>query len=257
MQNKLTVPNGSGLNVRLGFNEAIQSLASLFSGPIDPATQDPSNAFPFMLWINTSTNKLMQRNANNDAWVEIGVINAEGVLIFNEALYAMYSDEAVIAQSALLANNANALGGNPAIAFALLADVYTKSEVYSKTESGNLYAPKAGNSGQTFSVAAATLAAHAVRYGQFVQSKVGNGYQILPGGVMFQWGTGTSTLDSPQTFTFPETFPLYCRGVIVNRKVGGANYPLTAVSYTSSSFIIERHGGLDGDQPFNYFAIGH
>ena len=74
------------------------------------------------------------------------------------------------------------------------------------------YAKLAGLSTQSFSVANATTASQAVALGQFTQSLVANGYQKLPGGLIVQWVTGSSTavaggITASATLTYPIAFP--------------------------------------------------
>lgn len=63
-QNPLVVPDGSGAQVRANFNLALDTLNTLNSGP-----GAPSNPEAFMLWADTGTGYLKQRNAANNAWV--------------------------------------------------------------------------------------------------------------------------------------------------------------------------------------------
>lgn len=65
-QSALNVPNGTGAQVRAGFNNAIQALATLQSGPSAPS---PTSAY--MLWADTTNALLKQRNAADTAWITI------------------------------------------------------------------------------------------------------------------------------------------------------------------------------------------
>lgn len=85
-QNALTVVNGSGLNVRTAFNLAIQAVNTDFAGATDPATMSPSNAFSYMLWLDTANNLVKQRNKDNDAWVNKGTLLADGTIQWYEPL---------------------------------------------------------------------------------------------------------------------------------------------------------------------------
>ena len=75
-QSTLAIPNQSGANYRVAVNNALQALASLYSG----AT--PSESYAYQLWFDTSTNILKQRNAANNAWVNLwGVSLSSPVVI--------------------------------------------------------------------------------------------------------------------------------------------------------------------------------
>lgn len=59
------IPNGSGADVRNAINNALKAVMSQHSAPTEP-----SNAQPFMYWVDTSTTPptTRQRNAANTAW---------------------------------------------------------------------------------------------------------------------------------------------------------------------------------------------
>jgi microcystin-dependent protein len=66
-QNALVVPDGTGAAVRAGFNNAIDSLNTVNSGPAAPSTTEA-----FMLWCDTTNNLLKQMNSANSAWITLG-----------------------------------------------------------------------------------------------------------------------------------------------------------------------------------------
>ena len=75
-QSTLAIPNQSGANYRVAVNNALQALASLYSGTT------PSESYAYQLWFDTSTNILKQRNAANNAWVNLwGVSLSSPVVI--------------------------------------------------------------------------------------------------------------------------------------------------------------------------------
>lgn len=66
-QHDMVIDNGPGLSVRTDMNAAIQALASVSAGPIEPTTM-----YPGQLWLDTSVapnGQLRQRNQANTAWV--------------------------------------------------------------------------------------------------------------------------------------------------------------------------------------------
>lgn len=77
-QYNFTVPNGSGYDVRANINNAVQSLATHFSGATDPATLSPDCSLPYMIWADTGNSLVKQRTADDTAWVTIGTINTDG-----------------------------------------------------------------------------------------------------------------------------------------------------------------------------------
>ncbi|MFZ0052039.1 MAG: tail fiber protein [Desulfobaccales bacterium] len=70
-QNSLVVPDGTGAQVRAGFNNAIDTLNTVNSGPSAPATTEA-----YMLWADTTNNLLKQRDAANATWIVLGTLGA-------------------------------------------------------------------------------------------------------------------------------------------------------------------------------------
>lgn len=65
-QHPRSVPSGSGLAVREGFNNALDSAFTLNSGPSAPASPQAG-----LLWLDTATGILKIRNDTNTAWVDL------------------------------------------------------------------------------------------------------------------------------------------------------------------------------------------
>jgi hypothetical protein len=91
-----------------------------------------------------------------------------------------------------------------------------------------------------------------------------NGYTYLPNGILIQWGIDTSDVDGSHTITFPIPFPNNCFSVVVNHKLtGGWNtdakygYPITAASYDTNGFVINRNDAASATINLNYMAIGN
>lgn len=59
----------------------------------------------------------------------------------------------------------------------------------------------------TITILNATASNNPVALGQFVQSLSSNGYQMLPSGLIIQWGSLNVGSNSSATFTFPIAFP--------------------------------------------------
>jgi hypothetical protein len=68
-QNALVVPDGTGAQVRAGFNNALDTLNTVNSGPAAPATTEA-----YMLWADTANNLLKQRDAANATWIILGTL---------------------------------------------------------------------------------------------------------------------------------------------------------------------------------------
>ncbi len=70
-QHDMDVANGAGALVRADINAALQALASLQSGPGDPAV-----TYPYQYKANTTTGYLQQRNPGNDAWYDVRLLDS-------------------------------------------------------------------------------------------------------------------------------------------------------------------------------------
>jgi hypothetical protein len=68
-QADLNIDNISRSLSRAEVNQSLQALASLSSGATAPAT-----TYAYMLWADTTTGILKQRNAANSAWINKGTI---------------------------------------------------------------------------------------------------------------------------------------------------------------------------------------
>lgn len=103
-----------------------------------------------------------------------------------------------------------ALTGSSTQTFSV-ANAVSSSQAVPLGQAQSTFAALAGSSAQTFSVFPGASTNQAVNFGQFASSLSANGYQILPGGLILQWGitsafpTGAST--SSVTGTFPVNFP--------------------------------------------------
>ena len=63
------IANGTGSAVRSDLNNALAAIVSNNS-----ASSEPSTKYAFQFWADTNTGLLKQRNAANNAWIEIGTL---------------------------------------------------------------------------------------------------------------------------------------------------------------------------------------
>jgi hypothetical protein len=68
-QHDYSIANASGAAVRADLNNALSAVVTLNSGATEPATM-----FAYMLWADTTTGLLKQRNSGNTAWVTVGTM---------------------------------------------------------------------------------------------------------------------------------------------------------------------------------------
>jgi hypothetical protein len=65
----MIIDNNTGRNVRLDINDALAALVGNNYGDTEPTTM-----YPFMFWVDTTTDLLKMRNEANSAWVSLGSI---------------------------------------------------------------------------------------------------------------------------------------------------------------------------------------
>lgn len=63
-QANINLPNSDGMTYRNNNNDALEAMATGFSGATTPTT-----TFPFMTWVDTTDNVLKRRNETNSQWV--------------------------------------------------------------------------------------------------------------------------------------------------------------------------------------------
>ncbi|APD38432.1 hypothetical protein BK015_25095 [Burkholderia pseudomallei] len=160
-------------------------------------------------------------------------------------------------QSTIVAGNIAQYSGAPILSADLLTQIGARALL-------------AGSSTQTFSVANATAAAHAVNLGQFASSLSTSGYLKLPGGPILQWGVGTLPNSGARTSSVTVTLPIAWPSSTLlsatanangaaNSSVGGLPV-VGATSNTSSSitFTADTLGYTTFNQTmtFLWFALG-
>jgi len=72
-QHDFDIANQTASNARVDINNALKALASLSSGATAPTT-----TYANMLWYDTGTNTLKQRNEADSAWIKIGYLDQTG-----------------------------------------------------------------------------------------------------------------------------------------------------------------------------------
>ncbi len=82
------------------------------------------------------------------------------------------------------------------------------------------------------------------------------GHYKLPGGLIFQFGTGTVTSTAPQNFTFPVAFATACFGVFTTITAGGNDHNLAVSAKTTTNFTVDGNDAGDYPTPFDWIAVG-
>ena len=83
-QHDMDIANASGAAVRADLNLALVALVGLNSGATAPATM-----FAYMLWADTTSGWLKQRNAANSAWIEMFRLSD---IAFKDSTFAVVDD---------------------------------------------------------------------------------------------------------------------------------------------------------------------
>jgi len=84
-----------------------------------------------------------------------------------------------------------------------------------------------------------------------------SGTVTLPGGLIMKFGSSESTADGDETFDFPSAFSNNCFGVYITRTGSGTEHILPVTAKSTSSFTINRINTIDGNQSFDFLAIGN
>jgi len=135
------------------------------------------------------------------------------------------------------------------LAFASVADVYSKSQVDAKTTLATTAQAQAQTSANTLmSPSLLNLALKGAN-----QSLLANGYQKLPGGIIMQWGTNVLSA-AGTTVTFPTPFANQCWHVFITDNDAVSVDSFAAGTKTLTTFI-GRVSGTD-DRGASWFAIG-
>lgn len=89
----------------------------------------------------------------------------------------------------------------------------------------------------------------------FARSLNPNGYQKLPGGLIIQWGTYNSTVDTAENFSWVTNFSSACY-VAIGSFITINSFPLPITSVTNTGFTVDRNGTIEGTVSFRWIAIG-
>jgi len=128
-----------------------------------------------------------------------------------------------------------------------------------KPDYSTVYAPVAGDSGQTFGVAPATSSGQAVQRGQFTSSLTLPGWERSVDGRVFQWGTVITGPNGVADAAFPITFTnnVYCIFIgSFNTGAILATYQSTSPSGAAFQTWRAAEGSAIGNCAVSYLAIG-
>lgn len=154
-QAPISVPNGTGAQVRSNMNNALQAITTEQSG-----ASAPSTTYPYQKWIDTSTTPPTERirNAANTAWVAVGTVSATAYTAGNADTVDTYHASATPGNSIIPVGDSAgriAWGAKPAFRGALVyntpgttglagfnSEVYDTDNIHSTTgETGWLVVP--------------------------------------------------------------------------------------------------------------------
>lgn len=91
-----------------------------------------------------------------------------------------------------------------------------------------------------------------------------NGYQVLPSGLIMQWGVSerTTAFQEPEEVTFPLAFPTACLNIVgqLDRAVhnsGNLSLYLVSSTTTGATFEYDSDGEVYADTAIRWQAYGH
>lgn len=169
-----TTPPLPGLQFVQDLNKALQTLATNFSGATDPA----ATAWPYSTWADTGTGTLKRRNAANSAWAIEGRLLRSHLPIF--ALADVPAQD--IGPIYIIDEGPAEWGGSEYVPYLVPA---------SETVPGLITIATADMAEAMVNDTAALTPAKLADAFTGNQSAQVSGYQILPGGLIRQWGTST------------------------------------------------------------------
>ena len=75
-QHDYIISNAPGATIRADLNNVLSAIATMNSGGTEPSVM-----YPYLLWMDTTTNQIKLRNAPNSAWIILGqILNTELVI---------------------------------------------------------------------------------------------------------------------------------------------------------------------------------
>lgn len=138
-QQDYTIDNATGAAVRADLNATLQAIVSANSG-----TAEPSTTFAYMIWADTTANKLKIRNGSNNAWYDVGTLDTANLGLMLASFFpnvnsnVTATDEELNKLDGLTASTAelNLLAGQTALSS--VADSYPIGSIYmNATNSAN------------------------------------------------------------------------------------------------------------------------
>ncbi|WP_020411013.1 phage tail protein [Hahella ganghwensis] len=95
-----------------------------------------------------------------------------------------------------------------------------------------------------------------VKHSDQTSKNSSNGYLKLSMGIMIQWGKVSTASDSPVRFSFPTAFRSSCYQVVGNRIDRDHTKEVPIVTWSRTSFEIDRAPSVDNTCAVSYIAIG-
>ncbi|MEQ5724233.1 hypothetical protein ABN356_02640 [Providencia rettgeri] len=77
----------------------------------------------------------------------------------------------------------------------------------------------------------------------------------LPGGLIIQWSSYTSTANSTKQYNFPIAFPLACVSISITRHQPGSNEAINGSPVSRTAFAVQDYA--TGNEVFSMMAIGY
>jgi hypothetical protein len=149
------IPDQGGALFRADLNSALAAIVSHNSGTVEPTT----TLYPYMLWADTTANKLKVRNAANNAWIDLFTLST-GVSLGNAALAGSTSQD-FSAQKLTVSKGINEARGTVAM-HATTMDLWAQPNIIEGTSTAQtvtaiVNAPQAGASRRLYPVAGSIL----------------------------------------------------------------------------------------------------
>lgn len=224
----------TGLQMTQNINNAIDTVASLYSGSTNPGAVGA-----YRLWADTGTNTLQQRNAANTGWTSIAPLLTSLAPTASPAFTG-----APTAPTAGAGSNTTQIATTAFVTtnFAPLASPSLTGTPIAPTPSTADSSTKVATTAYVQNQGYATTSALATKSAQFTGSASTSGYIKDPTtGIIIQWGRINKTTNTPTiTQSFPIAFPNAVFSVTSGMYTGGnsVNFFNAVYSFTNSQITI-------------------
>ena len=284
-QHDYAIADQPGATFLTDLNNALAAIVTNNSGATAPEA-----TFAHQVWADTTNNKLKIRNAANDAWIEIGALNMPGLNLLpktggtmtgaltlpgapTSGLHAATKTYVDTADAGKVSKTGDTMTGALTLPGAPTSGLHAATKTYVDTADA-LRVAKTGDTmtGPLTLSGAPSSGLHAATktYVDGAKSLATNGYQVLPSGLILQWGQHTMTdyprltgpSDGQSSVTFPMAFTTVAHVMVEKNTTTPSRLPVNVWAERGSSLtgfkvrIAPEDSGDSATMVVSWMAIG-